>query len=226
LTHGSGYIQTSVLSQGGRPVPIEEALPSERYDGLYTGSASVSSKWAGQQSFSSKLSAANGYYQESYIEGAAAGGVSLTAPVIVAQGDMWGRSIIGPRQRETPPALGSLKLSFSGEKNVGSVTAPVFVNASPFAPEFRLVAGRALTLNLPEFELVNGEPLTLPANLRSTFTLGGSIFDKVPIFGRHIGKSTNAVSGVTFRDFLGFLFLLLPVWEGSSYRNWRRVTSP
>ena len=89
-----------------------------------------------------------------------------------------GKSYVGPNQRETPPALGSLRLAFLGEKNAGSVSAPVFVNHSPFTPEFRIAAGRASTLALPEFELVDGAPEALPAHLRDTFTLGTAIFDE------------------------------------------------
>jgi filamentous hemagglutinin family protein len=179
LTHGAGFVQTSMLSLGGRPTPISSAYADINYDGVYTGTGTVTSKWRGSQTYSAGIfNPAKGYNQNSYFEGAPAGTVSLTAPSLALAGNLVGKNYVGPNQRETPPALGSLRLAFLGEKNAGSVTAPVFVDASPFAPEFRMVAGRTSTMALPEFELFNGEPVALPAGLRGTFTLGTSIFEE------------------------------------------------
>jgi filamentous hemagglutinin len=179
LTHGAGYVQTSMLSLGGRATPISSARADINYDGVYTGTATVTSKWRAPQTYSSGIfNPAKGYDQNSYFEGAPAGAASFTAPSLALAGNLVGKSYVGPNQRETPPALGSLRLAFLGEKNAGSFTAPVFVNHSPFAPEFRIVAGRASTLALPEFELVDGAPEALPAHLRGTFTLGTAIFDE------------------------------------------------
>ena len=179
LTHGAGYVQTSMLSLGGRATPISSARADINYDGVYTGTATVTSKWRAPQTYSSGIfNPAKGYAQNSYFEGAPAGAASFTAPSLALAGNLVGKSYVGPNQRETPPALGSLRLAFLGEKNAGSVSAPVFVNHSPFAPEFRIAAGRASTLALPEFELVDGAPEALPAHLRDTFTLGTAIFDE------------------------------------------------
>lgn len=179
LTHGAGYVQTSMLSLGGRATPISSARADINYDGVYTGTATVTSKWRAPQTYSSGIfNPAKGYEQNSYFEGAPAGTASFNAPSLALGGNLVGKSYASPDQRTAPPALGSLRLAFLGEKNAGSVTAPVFVNRSPFAPEFRLAAGRASSPVLPEFELVNGEPVALPTALRGTFTLGSGIFDE------------------------------------------------
>jgi filamentous hemagglutinin family protein len=179
LTHGAGYVQTSMLSLGGRATPISSARTDINYDGVYTGTATVTSKWRAPQTYSSGIfNPANGYDQNSYFEGAPAGTASLNAPSLALAGNLIGKSYASPDQRTAPPALGSLRLAFLGEKNAGSFTAPAFVQHSPFAPEFRLTAGRASSPVLPEFELVNGEPVALPAALRGTFTLGEAIFDE------------------------------------------------
>lgn len=179
LTHGAGFVQTSMLSLGGRATPISSAYADINYDGVYTGTGTVTSKWRAPQTYSSGIfNPAKGYNQNSYFEGAPSGTVSFTAPSLALAGNLVAKNYVGPNQRETPPALGSLRLAFLGEKNAGSVNAPIFVNQSPFAPEFRLVAGRAATLSLPEFELVDGAPVALPAQLRGTFTLGSDIFDE------------------------------------------------
>jgi filamentous hemagglutinin family protein len=179
LTQGAGYLQTSMLSLGGRPTPITSAYADINYDGIYTGTGTITSKWRAPQTYSAGIfNPAKGYNQNSYFEGAPAGTASFSAPSLVLGGNLVGKNYVGPNQRETPPALGSLRLAFIGEKNAGSVTAPVFVNQSPFAPEFRMVAGRTPKLVLPEFELVNGEPVALPAAWRGTFSLGAAAFDE------------------------------------------------
>ncbi len=179
LTQGAGYLQTSMLSLGGRPTPITSAYADINYDGVYTGTGTVTSKWRAPQTYSAGIfNPAKGYNQNSYFEGAPAGTASFSAPSLVLAGNLVGKNYVGPKQRENPPALGSLRLAFLGEKNAGSVTAPVFVNAAPFAPELRLAAGRSPVLTLPEFELFNGEPVALPGGLRGAFTLGTSIFEE------------------------------------------------
>ena len=179
LTHGAGYVQTSMLSLGGRATPVSSARADIDYDGVYTGATTVTSKWRAPQTYSSGIfNPAKGYEQNSYFEGAPAGTASFNAPSLALGGNLVGKSYASPDQRTAPPALGSLRLAFLGEKNAGSVIAPVFVNHSPFAPEFRLVGGRASSPVLPEFELVNGEPVALPAALRGTFTIGAGILDE------------------------------------------------
>ena len=179
LTHGAGYVRTSMLSLGGRAVPISSAYADINYDGVYTGTRTVTSKWRAAQTYSAGIfNPAKGYNQDSYFEGAPAGTVSLSAPSVALNGKLVGKTYIGPNQQETPPALGSLRLAFLGEKNAGSLTAPIFVNHAPFAPEFRLVNGRTPAVSLPRFELVDGEPVALPQSLRETFTLGTAVFEE------------------------------------------------
>jgi hypothetical protein len=179
LTHGAGYVRTSMLSLGGRAVPISSAYADINYDGVYTGTRTVTSKWRAAQTYSAGIfNPAKGYNQDSYFEGAPAGTVSLSAPSVALNGKLVGKTYIGPNQQETPPALGSLRLAFLGEKNAGSQTAPIFVDHAPFAPEFRLVNGRTPAVSLPRFELVDGEPVALPGSLRETFTLGTAVFEE------------------------------------------------
>jgi len=121
LTHGAGYVQTSMLSLGGRATPISSARADINYDGVYTGTATVTSKWRAPQTYSSGIfNPAKGYDQNSYFEGAPSGAASFTAPSLALAGNLVGRSYVGPNQRETPPALGSLRLAFLGEKNARS----------------------------------------------------------------------------------------------------------
>jgi len=177
-THEPGRIQTSRLTRGRHLFDMHDALPDRLYDGVYDGrSTQASGKWGVSRTYAHALAPLGGYYQGPYHEGAAAGAIRLRAPTIVAAGEMRGRSVTGPRQQELPPAAGLLSLSFRGEKQIGTVANPQFVDASPFAPEFRLGAGRAAAA-APLYTLVAGEPVPVAEAWRGTFLLGTALFDE------------------------------------------------
>ena len=175
LTHGAGYVRTSMLSLGGRATPISSARADIDYDGVYTGSTTVTSKWRAPQTYSSGIfNPAKGYNQNSYFEGAPAGTLQFKAPSILAAGKLSGHTYISPDQQQSPPALGSLRLAFLGERQVGNA----FLDFSPSAPEVRIVAGRPPALSLPQFELLGSEPQRLPDALRGAVVFGSSLFDE------------------------------------------------
>ena len=175
LTHGAGYVRTSMLSLGGRATPISSARADIDYDGVYTGTTTVTSKWRAPQTYSSGIfNPANGYNQNSYFEGAPAGTLQLKAPSILAAGKLSGHTYISPDQQQSPPALGTLRLAFLGERQLGNA----FLDFSPSAPEVRIVAGRTPALSLPQFELFGSEPQRLPDALRGAVVFGSSLFDE------------------------------------------------
>ncbi len=177
-THEPGRIQTSRLTRGRHLFDMHDALPDRLYDGVYDGrSTQASGKWGVSRTYAHALAPLGGYYQGPYHEGAAAGAIRLRAPTIVAAGEMRGRSVTGPRQQELPPAAGLLSLSFRGEKQIGTVANPQFIDASPFAPEFRLGAGRPAAA-APLYTLVAGEPVPVAEAWRGTFLLGTALFDE------------------------------------------------
>jgi filamentous hemagglutinin family protein len=177
-THEPGRIQTTRLTRGAHLFDMHHAYPDRLYEGAYDGrSTLVSGKWGVSKTYAHALAPLGGYYQGPYQEGAAAGAIVLRAPTVVAAGEMRGRSLTGPRQQEFPPAAGLLSLSFRGEKNIGVPDNPIFVDASPFAPEVRLVSGRGPAA-APLYELVAGEPVPLAAAWRGTFLLGTALFDE------------------------------------------------
>lgn len=179
LRHGAGRVQTSMLALAGRAVPITSAYAEVEYDGVYSGTATVTSKWLGAKTYSSGVfNPAKGFDQNSYFEGAPAGTAAFKAPSLALAGNLNGKSYVGPDQREAPPALGSLRLAFLGEKDAGTAASPAFVEHSPYPPLFRMTTGRSPPLSLPSFELVSGEPFSLPARLRGTFALGVATFSE------------------------------------------------
>jgi len=177
-THEPGRIQTSRLTRGRHLFDMHDALPDRLYEGVYDGrSTQASGKWGVSRTYAHALAPLGGYDQGPYQEGAAAGAVSLRAPTIVAAGEMRGRSLTGPRQQELPPAAGLLSLSFRGEKDIGTAATPLFLDSSPFAPEFRLGAGRVAGA-APLYTLVAGEPVPLAEAWRGSFVLGTALFEE------------------------------------------------
>jgi filamentous hemagglutinin family protein len=177
-THEPGRIQTSRLTRGRHLFDMHDALPDRLYEGVYDGrSTQASGKWGVSRTYAHALAPLGGYDQGPYQEGAAAGAVSLRAPTIVAAGEMRGRSLTGPRQQELPPAAGLLSLSFRGEKDIGTAANPLFLDSSPFAPEFRLGAGRVAGA-APLYTLLAGEPVPLAEAWRGSFVLGTALFEE------------------------------------------------
>ena len=178
LAHAGGRVQTTRLLRGRHLVDMHEAFPDRTYDGVYTGRATrTSSKWGVTREYAHALAPLGAHDQSPYFEGAAAGSVRLKAPTVIAAGEMRGESLTGPRQQESPAAAGLLALSFRGEKNVGTLASPVFIDSSPFAPNFLIAAGSPARA-VPSYTLVAGEPESPPLSDRGTFVLGSVLFDE------------------------------------------------
>lgn len=163
--HEGGLVSTSWLLSNGRLVAIKDATPDQIYDGVYSG-----------ESNGPLLS---GSYQESYIEGAAGGSLSLTAPGMALDGELRGITVQGPRQRSAPPAGSRLSLVFEAEKAMavpGSTTLTYF-NHSPTPPDIRFAA-TAGGGTVPEFSWVNQAPADLPADRLATVTLAAGLLDE------------------------------------------------
>ena len=156
--HEAGLVSTSWLLSNGRLVAIKDATPDQVYDGVYSG-----------ENTGPLLS---GAYQESYIEGAAGGSLSLTAPGMALDGQLRGLTAQGPRQRSAPPADSRLNLVFDAEKAMavpGSTTL-TYLSHSPTPPGIRF-ASTAGGGTVPEFSL--GNPL--PADRLATVTLASGL---------------------------------------------------
>lgn len=179
FNHEGGLIQTSRLMRGRYLVDIANATPDVLYDGVYGGNhAESSQKWGVTKTYNHPLAPMGAYNQQSYVEGAAGGTISLSAPSLVLGGELLGRTIKGARQQDSPPQLGSLKLSFSGEKMLTLSALDVrFIQHSPAAPQIRFVDGSPAPV-VPEFTLVNEAPASLVGSSPGEFLIGTSLFDE------------------------------------------------
>ncbi|GAB4173661.1 MAG: hypothetical protein Fur0032_13300 [Terrimicrobiaceae bacterium] len=178
FTNAGGRVQTSRLLRNNRHlIDIDDATPDVLYDYVYEGkSRQISQKWGVDKLYAHALAPLGGYNQREYVEGASAGTIELRAPSMLLEGDLRGRTVKGPRQLESPPGQGTLKLRFSGEKEVSlGTTAFVFLDHSPTPPrvEFAPVMGGG---SVPSFQLVGDAPVDIPGSSKNLFTVGMNLF--------------------------------------------------
>ena len=132
--HQGGTYRTSVLVSNGKLIPIENATPDLEYDGVFNpNSPNISEKWGINEEFAKPFQ--QGVTESAYVEGAAAGTLSITAPSMTMDGQLRGTSITGERQGASPPAAGRLNLVFESEKQVDFAGATQFIRHSPSAPD-------------------------------------------------------------------------------------------
>ena len=117
-----GRIQTTRLIRGSAIVDIADATPDVTYDGIYTAkSVQTHAKWGIGREYLNSLAPTGGHNANSYVQGADAGSVSISAPSIALDGSLEGQAVAGPRQLRASssatslPRSGSLTLAFHGQ---------------------------------------------------------------------------------------------------------------
>ena len=117
INYQGGIIQTTRLISGGHIYDISQATPDLVYDGIYAGFTQAHARWNISRTYVNQL-VAGARNQAGYIEGAPAGSIIVTAPVMVLDGELSGGAIVGPRQRTETMLAGSLSLTFDKQDRV------------------------------------------------------------------------------------------------------------
>ncbi len=163
FTHEGGMVETTRLLQAGRLVPIENALPGQVYQGVYTGKFSVDhGKWGVTETFSTPF-ASGAHFEASYIEGAAGGSLTLTAPSMAVDGKLRGITIAGPHQRAERPELSHLSLSFTAEQRFAGGGSDLLVNTISPTPPAVVFGSGSPGPAVGEFTMVGDVPAALSA---------------------------------------------------------------
>lgn len=123
IRHEGGFVQTTRLAAAGQLIDVANATPDRIYDGFFTipTATEVNVKYGISRTYRLPLMFAGGFFEGSYIEGSNGGSVSVIAPTMALDGELAGRTIIGPRQlrdadnRTLPPEAGSLEIVFRSE---------------------------------------------------------------------------------------------------------------
>lgn len=170
-----GSIQTSKLLRQGNIIDISNATPDKTYDGVYDGTSSFSSsKWGITNTFNHPLSPFSSVKQHDYIEGADSGRIQLSAPTILAGGDLMGRTITGSKQLNTPASQASLSLNFKAEARYAYTSSDIrFYETSPLPPSVTFSNQKP---SVSGFVLADDE--SLPSSLTSTFTISSTWWDE------------------------------------------------
>lgn len=131
LQYKGAKVETTRLILGNRLVDIKDATPNRLYDGIYTGrTAEVSERWGVTNVYDQPLAIKGERVERGYIEGAAGGSIDITAPGMVLDGTLLGRTVEGPRQRAARENLSSLHLAFRAQ----DTSYPSFPDYAPTPP--------------------------------------------------------------------------------------------
>ncbi len=149
INYQGGTVQTTKVVSGGQILDISQASPDRVYDGIYTGYTVTSAKWGVSQTYANLL-ATGAQYQAGYIQGGQGGTLSITAPALTVNGNLYGNTVAGAYQRtlasqlmaayagasflptilatQAVPDSATLSLNFEGQN--GNVTGyPVYASA-------------------------------------------------------------------------------------------------
>lgn len=170
-----GFVETTQVLANGRVYDISRATPDLQYTGIYTAKNTISSsRWGISQTFSHPLALSGRHWEESYIQGARAGSLSITAPAMALDGKLRALSVQGPLQRSDAPNAGKLSLAFVAQ----DPTHPLYLPNAPTPP--RVIFQTAQSLPAPDaFALApNGDPLPLRADRRGTVFLSPELLSR------------------------------------------------
>ena len=169
-----GMVQTTRLLRGNNLIEIHNALPSQTYDGIYTGTFAVEhSRWGVTRTFATPWMTGR-HYQAAYNGGGNGGTLNLTAASMAVDGTLLGLTIDQPRGVAASPELSSLGFHFAAERkyDTGSNTFSI-ITTSPTPPA--ITFGSQALASIPAFTLVNDVPVALPAERLASFVLAPSL---------------------------------------------------
>ncbi len=117
INYEGGMVETTRLVSNGVIFDISQATPDRIYDGIYTGTSTVTSpKYGLSQTFTNPLTLSGAHFEPSYVQGANGGTISITAPAMALDGTLLGKTVAGPRQRSVAPLSSTLSLAFHGQE--------------------------------------------------------------------------------------------------------------
>lgn len=175
--HEAGMVKTTWLTYLGQIIPIEQATPNRIYSGIFTGKRDeVHSRWGVTKTFSIPL-IGQPHFEQSYVAGANGGNLSLKAPSMALDGVLRGRTVPGPRQRDSLPDPSSLTIAFEGEKRLDISPSDFrFLTHSPFPPD--VIFGARGGSPVPAFDFTTGTAALLPADRVAKVLLPAALLDE------------------------------------------------
>ncbi|MES2572781.1 MAG: filamentous hemagglutinin N-terminal domain-containing protein, partial [Verrucomicrobiota bacterium] len=163
-----GLVETTRVMSDGQILDISQATPDRVYQGIYTGTHTVThSKYGISETFSHPLALSGSHYEAAYIQGANGGSIAITAPSMALDGTLLGNTISGPRQRAIPPVASALSLGFTSQEPI----APAYFASAPTPPNITFQRESNLPPAQPFALDELGKPLALPSERRNALHL-------------------------------------------------------
>lgn len=105
VRYEGGAVETTKLVADGRIYDIADADPNLRYEAVLTGYTRTNKKWGVTKEYALPGLQSLGTFEDAYVEGKDAGGITLLGDRMEIAGALKGNTIKGPRQRELPSAV-------------------------------------------------------------------------------------------------------------------------
>ncbi len=169
IDYTGDVVQTTRVVSGGRIFDISQATPDRIYQGIYGGGVESHPKWGISETRTNPLASA-GQYEDGYLQGGNGGSLTISASSMALDGQFLGTTIVGPRQRVTPPGLSTLSLAF--ESRLAS-NPNLFISNLPPAITF---SNRGIQEPANAFALDNNLPLPLREDRQSEVILSPTLF--------------------------------------------------
>ncbi len=172
IDYQGAMVKTTRLLLNGRLIDIKDATPDRIYDRIYQGTVTVESpRWGVSETYHQALALTGEHWEDSYIHGAPGGRLDIVAPAMALDGEMRGRTIDGPRQREEPAGLSSLRLAFTAQ----DASFPAFPKFAPTPPSIVFQPGGTLAPAGPFTLDANGDPAPLREDRRNRVLLSPTL---------------------------------------------------
>ncbi len=151
-----GFVQTSRVWANGHLIDIANATPDLVYQGIFDGLFKVNHPHWGVSETYTVPWMLNSHYDPGYIFGADGGRLAITSPAMALDGDFFGNTLNGERQRSVLAKASTLELNFTAQKLNGTV--PIDFSPTPPSVSFgdaHLPAAGPFTVD------ASGNPLAL-----------------------------------------------------------------
>ena len=206
----AGMVKTTTLiTADGRLVDISQAAPDVVYRGIYDGTfVDSNAKFGVSEVYHGALSPSGFRLDPGSTEGAAGGKLSISAASMAIDGKLTGNTIIGSKQRLTPPAASALSLTFQAQ-DATYPNLPIHSPAPPviiFGTGLKQQSAAAFTVD------ADGNPLELRADRRELVVLSPELIsndgfgilnidnrDGAIVVPENVNVETEAGGSITFK---------------------------
>ncbi len=134
INYGGGSVRTTRVLYANHLMEISDATPNRLYQGIYTGLFTENHpRWGVTKTFRVPWMTGE-HYEQPYTQGAAGGVLGIAAAAVALDGELFGYTVNGPRQRGEPAAPSSLSITLDqNQAPVPAASKVTFDDASPGA---------------------------------------------------------------------------------------------